>query len=106
RCRPQSIPEERRRGRVTQQREGGQVAAGRQPESEREATGGLAFTPSRPCRAPLVGFRAMLAGGSTAVGNLPDIAEDLQERGVYRTDYAGSLRENLELAERSDKVTW
>jgi alkanesulfonate monooxygenase SsuD/methylene tetrahydromethanopterin reductase-like flavin-dependent oxidoreductase (luciferase family) len=30
----------------------------------------------------------------------------LQKRGVYRTDYAGSLRENLELAERSDKVTW
>ena len=30
----------------------------------------------------------------------------LQRRGVYRTDYATSLRENFELADRSDPVTW
>ena len=30
----------------------------------------------------------------------------LQQRGVYRTEYAGSLRENLGLVPRSDPVTW
>ena len=30
----------------------------------------------------------------------------LQRRGVYRTDYADSLRENFELADRSDPVEW